>query len=57
MDVVSKKTDNEIYQSLVAEIAKSSHELKCLRKDAEKIASRLSFLTVLANELISREGD
>lgn len=57
MEVVSSKSDKEIYQSLVAEIAKSSHELKCLRRDAEKIASRLSFLTVLANELINRKGD
>ena len=55
MEVVSTKTDKEIYQSLLAEIAKSTNELRCLRKDAEKINSRLSFLTVLANELISRE--
>jgi len=55
MEVVSRLSDKEIYQSLLAEIAKSTNELRCLRKDAEKINSRLSFLTVLANELISRE--
>ena len=57
MEVVSNKTDREIYQSIIAEIAKSTNELRCLRKDAEKISSRLSFLTVLANDLLDRTKD
>lgn len=57
MDVLDKKTDNELIQSLIAETAKAQNELKCARSDIEKATSRIRFLLVVANTLIERKGD
>jgi hypothetical protein len=57
MDVLDNKTDKELLQSLVAEIAKCTNELKCARGDLEKAQGRVKFLLVLAHELINRQGD
>ena len=57
MDVLDNKTDKELLQSLVAEIAKCTNELKCARGDLEKAQGRIKFLLVLSHELINRQGD
>lgn len=55
MDILNTKTDKEIMQSMLAELAKSKAELHCARSDLEKMNSRLSFCIVLANRLIQRK--
>jgi hypothetical protein len=57
MDVLDNKSNKELLQSLVAEIAKTSNEIKCARGDIDKAQSRIKFLLVLAHELMNRQGD
>jgi hypothetical protein len=57
MDILDKKTDDELLRSLLGEIAKANNELRCAKGDLDKATSRLSFLVVLANKLIERQGD
>ena len=57
MDLLDKKTDDELHLSMLAELAKTSNELKCCQADIEKITSRLSFLLVVTNNLINRKKD
>jgi hypothetical protein len=57
MDVLGNKTNKELLKSLLAEIAKAQNELKCARGDLDKAQSRISFLIVLANDLINRQKD
>lgn len=56
MDLLKDKTDKEILQSLVAELAKAQNEMKCARGDLEKAQGRQKFLMVLLHELINRQG-
>lgn len=55
--MLENKSDLEIQQSMLAEVAKATNELKCAAKDVEKVAGRLNFTLVLLNELINRQGD
>ena len=57
MDVVDNKTDKELLESLIKEIAKATNEIKCARGDLDKAQSRIKFLLVLAHTLIQRQGD
>jgi hypothetical protein len=58
MHVLDTKTDQELIQSLLAELAKSTNELRCARQDLDKMSSRLGFTIALCNELIKRQqGD
>lgn len=57
MDLLDKKTDRELEQSLLAEVAKASNEIKCARADLDKATNRLSFLLVVINKLINRQKD
>ena len=57
MDVIDDKNDKELLQSMLAEIAKASNEIKCARGDIEKAQSRIKFLTLLTHELIDRQKD
>jgi hypothetical protein len=57
MDILDSKTDEELHLSILAELAKTSNELKCAKADIEKISSRLSFLLVITNNLINRKKD
>lgn len=57
MDIINNKTDQELLRSLVVELAKAKNELSCARGDIDKINSRISFLLVVANTLIERQGD
>lgn len=57
MDVIDSKSDKELIQSLIAEIAKAQNELKCARGDIDKAQSRVKFATLLLHKLIERQGD
>ena len=57
MDVLDTKTDKELTQSILAEVAKATNELKCAQQDLAKATSRLQFVLVLSNTLINRQGD
>jgi hypothetical protein len=57
MDLLDRKTDEELHLSMLAELAKTSNELRCAKADIEKITSRLSFLLVITNNLINRKKD
>jgi hypothetical protein len=57
MDILDSKTTDELHKSMLAELAKTSNELKCARADIEKIASRLSFTLAVVNTLINRKKD
>jgi hypothetical protein len=57
MDVLDNKSDKELLESLIAEIAKCTNELKCARGDLEKAQGRIKFLLVMAHTLINRQGD
>lgn len=57
MDILESKTDQELYESLVAEAAKARNELACAQRDLNKAQSRLSFILLLANRLIERRED
>jgi hypothetical protein len=57
MDLLDQKTNNELLQSLIAELAKAKNELGCAKADIDKINSRLSFLLVVTNTMINRPKD
>jgi hypothetical protein len=57
MDILDNKTDKELLESLVAEIAKAANEIKCARGDIDKAQSRIKFLLVLAHTMIDRQKD
>lgn len=55
MDVLDKKSDLELLQSLLAELAKANNEIKCAQNDLNKAQNRMKFLLLLANILIERQ--
>jgi hypothetical protein len=57
MDVIDNKSDKELLESVIAEIAKATNEIKCARGDLEKAHNRVKFLLVLTHELINRQKD
>lgn len=57
MQILDDKTDPQLLQSLVQELAKAQNELSCARRDLEKAQGRQKFLLVLVNTLINRQGD
>ena len=57
MDILDSKSDKELLESLIAEIAKCTNELRCARGDLDKAQSRIKFLLVLAHTLIDRQKD
>jgi hypothetical protein len=57
MDVLDSKTNKELMESVLAEIAKAKNEINCAKGDLTKAQSRLNFLVVVANKLIDRTGD
>jgi len=56
-DVIQNKSDLELYQSMLAELAKASHELKTAQADQAKAQNRMRFCLLLINELLDRTGD
>jgi hypothetical protein len=57
MDILDSKTDKQLLESLIAEIAKATNEIKCARGDIEKAQGRIRFLLVVAHTLIERSKD
>jgi hypothetical protein len=57
MDILDKLSENELTQTLIAELAKATNEIKCAKADIEKAQSRLRFILVVAHELINRKED
>jgi len=57
MDILDSKTDKELLESLVAEVAKATNEIKCARGDIDKAQSRIKFLLVIAHTMLNRQGD
>jgi len=57
MELLDRKTDKELIQSLIGEIAKATNELKCARGDLDKANGRLQFLIVVTNTMLNRQGD
>ena len=55
--LLSEKSAHSLLETVIAEIAKSTNEIRCAKRDIHKAESRLSFLTAVANELINRTGD
>lgn len=55
MIIIDNKTDQEIIDSILAEVAKSKNELQCGQRDIDKANSRMGFVIVLLNELIKRK--
>jgi hypothetical protein len=55
MDVIENKSDKELLQSLLAEIAKAQNEIRCAQGDILKAQNRIRFATMLVNELIQRK--
>ena len=57
MDILDKKTDKELLQSTLAEVAKANNEIKCAQNDINKAQSRLKFVVMMCNNLIDRAKD
>jgi hypothetical protein len=54
--LLDQKTDQELLKSLLAEVAKTTAELKCAQQDLAKAQSRLGFVIMLTNTMINRKG-
>lgn len=54
MDVLKRRTQQELIQSLLAEIAKSQNEVRCAQGDLNKANNRISFCIAVLNEILSR---
>lgn len=57
MDILDKKTSNELLLSLIGEVAKAKNEISCAQADINKATSRLNFALVVINKLINRKED
>ena len=56
-DIFNSKTDKELLESLLAEVAKASNEMKCAQRDINKANGRLQFAVMAINTMIERQGD
>ena len=54
MEILNTKTQESLYKSIIQEAAKARNEIKCAEADIKKANNRLSFIVVLANELLNR---
>lgn len=57
MDLIDSKTDRELLESVVAETAKATAELRSAQNDIEKARNRIKFVLMLAHKLIDRKED
>ena len=57
MDILKHKSDQDILESILAEIAKSTNEIRCASGDILKAQSRMTFAIAAINELINRQKD
>lgn len=54
MDIIDSKDDKEILLSMIAEVAKSSAEIRDAQNDIAKAQNRIKFVLVLINKMIER---
>lgn len=54
MSVIDSKTDTELLHSLLAQVAKSTAELRCAQADVAKAQNRLQFALAVINNMINR---
>lgn len=57
MNILDNKTDAELIRSLLAEVAKSTNEIRCAQGDLAKAHNRMTFVIAVLNELITRTQD
>jgi len=57
MDLLDNKSDKELLESVIAEIAKATNEIKCAKGDLEKAQNTVKFLLVLTHKFINRQKD
>ena len=57
MDIIDNKTDQEVLESLIAESAKATNEIRSAQGDLAKASNRLKFVLMLAHKLIDRKKD
>jgi hypothetical protein len=57
MDLLKGKTNKELVQSCVAELAKAQNEIRCAQRDVDKANRRLSFLLAVLNTINDRYKD
>lgn len=57
MNIIDSKSEQQLLDSLVAEIAKATNELRCAKDDLAKAQGRIKFLLVVVHELINRKKD
>jgi hypothetical protein len=56
-DIFDEKTDQELLESLLAETAKASNEMKCAQRDINKATGRIQFAVMALNTMINRKKD
>ena len=57
MDLLKHKSDQDILESILAEIAKSTNEIRCASGDIQKANGRMTFAIAAINQLINRQKD
>jgi len=57
MEIIDRKTTDEILTSVVAECAKATAEIRDAQKDLDKASSRIKFVLMLAHKMIDRQKD
>lgn len=57
MDLLSSKSQAVLLESLIAELAKATNEIKCAQSDLQKAKGRLQFAIAVTNELLNRKED
>lgn len=55
--IFDDKTDNEIFRSVEAELAKSLNEIRCAKKDLEQAEVRMKFALATIHYLKQRYED
>ena len=55
MDLIKHKSDQELLESILAEIAKSTNEIRCASGDIQKANGRMTFAIAAINELLNRK--
>ena len=56
-DMLDDKTEKELLESLLAEVAKATNELRCAERDIKKANGRLQFAVMAINNMINRRED
>lgn len=57
MDIIDSKNDRELLESVIAEAAKATAELRDAQSDIDKAKNRIKFVLMLANKMIDRKKD